>query len=47
MKISKSIKRAKEVLRIEAESILHLIDKLDANFEKAVRSEERRVGKEC
>ena len=31
-----SIKRAKEVLRIEAESILHLIDKLDTNFEKAV-----------
>jgi arabinose-5-phosphate isomerase len=36
MKRSKSIKRAKEVLRIEAESILRLIDKLDANFEKAV-----------
>jgi len=36
MKRSKSIKRAIEVLRIEAESILHLIDKVDANFEKAV-----------
>ncbi len=36
MKRSKSIKRAQEVLKIEAESILHLIDKLDANFEKAV-----------
>jgi arabinose-5-phosphate isomerase len=36
MKRSKSIKRAIEVLRIEAESILDLIDKVDANFEKAV-----------
>src|SRR5512136_1005286 len=36
MKESKSIKRAKDVLRIEAEGILHLIDKVDINFEKAV-----------
>jgi arabinose-5-phosphate isomerase len=36
MKESQSLKRAKEVLRIEAESILHLIDKIDTNFEKAV-----------
>jgi arabinose-5-phosphate isomerase len=31
-----SIKQAKEVLKIEAESILSLIDKLDCNFPKAV-----------
>ncbi len=31
-----SIKRAKEVLKIEAESILTLIDKVDDNFSKAV-----------
>src|SRR5512136_446072 len=36
MKESQSIKRAKDVLRIEAEGILHLIDKVDINFEKAV-----------
>ncbi|HYA14180.1 MAG TPA: KpsF/GutQ family sugar-phosphate isomerase [Syntrophales bacterium] len=36
MKKSQSIKRAKEVLKIEAESILHLIDKVDDSFEKAV-----------
>jgi arabinose-5-phosphate isomerase len=36
MKNDPSIKRAKEVLKIEAESILHLIDKVDANFAKAV-----------
>ena len=31
------MKRAKEVLRIEAESILDLIDKVSTNFDKAVR----------
>jgi len=31
-----SIQRAQEVLRIEAESILNLIDKVDENFSKAV-----------
>jgi len=31
------MKRAKEVLRIEAESILDLIDKVNTNFDKAVR----------
>jgi len=31
-----SIKRAKEVLKIEAESILNLVDKVDDNFSKAV-----------
>jgi len=36
MKESQSIARAKDVLRIEAEGILHLIDKVDINFEKAV-----------
>jgi arabinose-5-phosphate isomerase len=30
------IKRAAEVLKIEAQSILHLIDKLDSNFSRAV-----------
>jgi arabinose-5-phosphate isomerase len=30
------IKRAKDVLRIEAESILQLIDKIDSNFSRAV-----------
>jgi arabinose-5-phosphate isomerase len=36
MKEDPSIKRAKEVLRIEAESISHLIDKVDTNFSEAV-----------
>jgi len=36
MKKSQYIKRAQDVLRIEAEGILHLIDKVDINFEKAV-----------
>jgi arabinose-5-phosphate isomerase len=36
MKKSQSIKRAQDVLRIEAEGILQLIDKVDINFEKAV-----------
>ncbi|OGP88293.1 MAG: arabinose-5-phosphate isomerase [Deltaproteobacteria bacterium RBG_19FT_COMBO_43_11] len=31
-----AIKRATEVLRIEAQSILHLIDKIDSNFSRAV-----------
>jgi len=31
-----SIKRAKEVLKIEAESILNLIDKVDENFSRAI-----------
>ena len=31
-----SIKQAKEVLKIEAESILNLVDKIDARFSKAV-----------
>ena len=31
-----SIERAREVLKIEAESILNLIDKIDDNFAKAV-----------
>ena len=30
------IKRATEVLKIEAQSILHLIDKIDSNFSRAV-----------
>jgi arabinose-5-phosphate isomerase len=33
-----SIEKAKEVLRIEAESILHLIDKIDSNFKRAVET---------
>jgi arabinose-5-phosphate isomerase len=37
MKETQSMKRAKEVLRIEAESILDLIDKVNTNFDKAVR----------
>jgi arabinose-5-phosphate isomerase len=37
MKESQSMKRAKEVLRIEAESILDLVDKVGASFDKAVR----------
>jgi arabinose-5-phosphate isomerase len=37
MKESQSMKRAKEVLRIEAESILGLIDKVNTSFDKAVR----------
>jgi len=36
MKKGQSITRAKDVLRIEAEGILHLIDKVDISFEKAV-----------
>ena len=32
----KAIKRAIEVLKIEAQSILHLIDKIDSNFSRAV-----------
>lgn len=36
MKESQSIRRAKDVLRIEAEGILNLIDKVDKNFEKAI-----------
>jgi arabinose-5-phosphate isomerase len=36
MKVNPSVKRAREVLRIEAESILGLIDKIDGNFSKAV-----------
>ncbi len=32
----KTIKRAKEVLKIEAQSILNLIDKIDSNFSRAV-----------
>jgi len=36
MKKSPSLQQAEEVLKIEAESILHLIDKLSDNFEKAV-----------
>lgn len=36
MEEDQSIKRAKEVLRIEAESISYLVDKVDANFAKAV-----------
>jgi len=36
MKEDLSVKRAKEVLRIEADSILGLIDKIDRNFTKAV-----------
>ena len=31
-----SIKRAKEVLKIEAESILNLVDKVDENFSRAI-----------
>jgi arabinose-5-phosphate isomerase len=31
------IEKAKEVLRIEAESILHLMDKIDTNFKRAVK----------
>ncbi len=36
MKKGHTITRAKDVLRIEAEGILHLIDKVDSSFEKAV-----------
>ena len=36
MEDEQAIKLAKEVLRIEAESILHLVDKVDHNFAKAV-----------
>ena len=37
MKINKeTIKRAKEVLKIEAQSILRLIDRIDGNFSRAV-----------
>ncbi|MBM4272270.1 MAG: KpsF/GutQ family sugar-phosphate isomerase [Deltaproteobacteria bacterium] len=36
MRDNRSLKRAREVLKTEAESILHLIDKLDSNFTKAV-----------
>jgi arabinose-5-phosphate isomerase len=36
MKESQSLTRAKDVLRIEAEGILHLIDKVGDSFEKAV-----------
>jgi arabinose-5-phosphate isomerase len=36
IKKQKIIKRAKDVLRIEAQSILRLIDKIDGNFARAV-----------
>lgn len=36
MKKNLSIQQAQEVLKIEAECILHLVDKLNDNFEKAV-----------
>src|ERR1035437_8624991 len=35
-KNQETIRRAKEVLKIEAQSILRLIDKIDGNFSKAV-----------
>ena len=38
MKQGVSIKRAREVLQVEAESILKLIDKLDDHFTRAVES---------
>ena len=34
--MSQILNRAKQVLQIEADSILHLIPKLDSQFEKAV-----------
>ena len=37
MKESQSMKRAKEVLKIEAASILDLVDKVGASFDKAVK----------
>lgn len=36
IKKQKAIKRAKDVLKIEAQSILQLIDKIDSNFSRAV-----------
>lgn len=45
MKTDSSISRAKEVLKIEADSILHLIKKLDRNFTKAVDLIHRSQGK--
>ena len=36
LKKQEAIKRAKDVLKIEAQSILNLIDKLDSNFSDAV-----------
>ena len=36
MQKDQTISRAEEVLRLEAESILQLIDRLDGNFSRAV-----------
>ena len=35
-RLASSIKRGKEVLLTEAQSLLHLVDKIDANFARAV-----------